>query len=125
MLKPEQASTKKKMNEIANINQMSIDMVALIAPLLALTVSIGIGLWVKDSMDAFIKGLTFRMATAFEEGSFVYIDGEPATIIKIGFFRTTFQINNGRGVTWRFVPNKRIEFLKIEKVVNQTKSDDH
>ena len=113
------------MDDLANVNQMSVDMVSLVAPLLALTVSIGIGLWIKDSMDAFIKGLTFRMATAFEEGSFVYIDGEPATIIKIGFFRTTFQINNGRGVTWRFVPNKRIEFLKIEKVVNQKASDDH
>ena len=96
-------------------NQISIDLVELIAPLLALTLSIGIGLWAKDALDALIKGLTFRADTAIEEGCTVYIDGDKATIIKIGIFKTTFQITNGRGVTWRYVPNKRIEFLKIEK----------
>lgn len=112
------------MVEIANLNQISIDLVELIAPLLALTLSIGIGLWAKDALDALIKGLTFRADTAIEEGCTVYIDGDKATIIKIGIFKTTFQITNGRGVTWRYVPNKRIEFLKIEKVIEPPEDDD-
>ena len=105
------------MVEIANLNQVSIDLVELIAPLLALTVSIGIGLWAKDALDALIKGLMFRADTAIEEGCEVYIDGDRATIIKIGIFKTTFQISNGRGVTWRYVPNTRISYLKLEKVI--------
>lgn len=108
------------MLELGNVNQMSIDLVELIAPLLALTVSIGIGLWLKDAMDALVKGLTFRADTAIEEGCTVYIDGQRATIIKIGIFKTTFQIQNGKGTTWRFVPNKRIEFLRIEKVIEES-----
>ena len=114
------------MIELANVNQLSIDFVELIAPLLALTVSIGVGLWLKDAMDALVKGLTFRADTAIEEGCTVYIDGQRATIIKIGIFKTTFQIQNGKGTTWRFVPNKRIEFLRIEKVITENEgTTDH
>ena len=113
------------MIEIANLNEISIDLVELVAPLLALTVSIGIGLWAKDALDALIKGLTFRSDTAIQEGCTVYVDGDKATIIKIGIFKTTFQIANGRGVTWRYVPNKRIEFLKLEKVIEPPEDDGH
>ena len=113
------------MIEIANLNEISIDLVEMIAPLLALTVSIGVGLWAKDALDALIKGLTFRADTAIEEGCEVYIDGDKATIIKIGVFKTTFQITNGRGVTWRYVPNKRIEYLKIEKVIQAPEDSVH
>ena len=113
------------MIEIANLNEISIDLVELVAPLLALTVSIGIGLWAKDALDALIKGLPFRSDTAIQEGCTVYVDGDKATIIKIGVFKTTFQISNGRGVTWRYVPNKRIEFLKLEKVIEPPEDDGH
>ena len=60
--------------EITNLNQISIDLVELIAPLLALTL-LGIGLWAEDALDALIKGLTFRADTAIEEGCTVYMNG--------------------------------------------------
>ena len=44
------------MVEIANLNQISIDLVELIAPLLALTLSIGIGLF-RDLYPAIVVQL--------------------------------------------------------------------
>ena len=78
------------MIEIANLNEISIDLVEMIAPLLALTLSIGIGLWAKDALDALIKGLTFRADTAIEEVA-RSTDGDKATIIKLAYSKLPFR----------------------------------
>jgi hypothetical protein len=79
--------------------------------------SLIIGLIVKDIAINFVSGLMFFLDKNFTEGDTVYIDGHKAVISKIGIKMTVFTMNNGRGLTWRFVPNSKIRDLELEKVV--------
>ena len=65
-----------------------------------------------------MQGLKFRINPAFQEGDDVYLDGEFANIVKIGTATTVFGIMNSRGYVWRYVPNERIPYLKLEKIIN-------
>jgi proteasome assembly chaperone (PAC2) family protein len=47
------------------------------------------------------------------------LDGELAMIVKIGARQTVFGVYSDRGYTWRYVPNERIPFLKLEKVIKK------
>ena len=40
-------------------------------------------------------------------------------IVKIGARQTVFGVYSDRGYTWRYVPNERIPFLKLEKVIKK------
>ena len=77
-----------------------------------------IGLSIRDYAGSFVKGAKFRFNPAFQEGDKVLLDGSPALIVKIGFSETVFGIYGEDGYTWRYVPNTRIEFLKLEKIVD-------
>lgn len=81
-----------------------------------LTLIIGLGL--KDWAGSFIKGMKFRINPAFKEGDKVLLDGCPALIVKIGYSETVFGVYGKDGYTWRYVPNTRIEYLKLEKIVD-------
>tara|TARA_B100000524_G_scaffold95905_1_gene45443 strand:+ start:404 stop:817 length:414 start_codon:yes stop_codon:yes gene_type:complete len=81
-----------------------------------LTLIIGLGL--KDWAGSFIKGMKFRINPAFKEGDKVILDGCPALIVKIGYSETVFGVYGKDGYTWRYVPNTRIEYLKLEKIVD-------
>ena len=59
------------------------------------------------------------MNKAFNEGDPVLLDGQDAVIVKIGLSETVFGVYGERGYTWRYVPNERIPFLKLEKVINK------
>ena len=61
----------------------------------------------------------FKMNRAFNEGDSVIIDGADAVIVRIGLTETVFGIYGEKGYTWRYVPNERIPFLKLEKIVNK------
>lgn len=39
-------------------------------------------------------------------------------IVKIGARETVFSVYSDSGLVWRYVPNERIVFLKLEKVMN-------
>lgn len=80
-----------------------------------------LGFWVKDLAVNLVTGFTFWLNKAFNVGDEVYIDGAKAIIIRIGFRQTIFQIEDERGITWRYVWNDRIKFLKMEKVVREEK----
>ena len=80
-------------------------------------ISIAIGLAVKDLLTTSVSGFLFWLDRNFNEGDEVYIDGEKAIIVRIGFRQTVFGIDNGRGYTWRFVYNHRISHMKLEKVI--------
>ena len=56
---------------------------------------------------------------AFNEGDEVLLDGELAMIVKIGARQTVFGVYSERGYTWRYVPNERIPYLKLEKVIKK------
>jgi hypothetical protein len=59
------------------------------------------------------------MNPAFNEGDEVLLDGELSMIVKIGTRETVFGVYSDRGYTWRYVPNERIPYLKLEKVINK------
>lgn len=76
-----------------------------------------LGFWVKDLATNFVAGFSFWMNRAFNVGDTVYIDSQKAIIVRIGIRQTIFQIEDDRGITWRYVWNDRIKNLKMEKIV--------
>ena len=77
-----------------------------------------VGLSIRDAATSFVKGAKFRFNPAFKEGDKVILDGNPALIVKIGLSETVFGVYGEEGYTWRYVPTTRIEFLKLEKIVD-------
>tara|TARA_B100000427_G_scaffold226581_1_gene190149 strand:+ start:69 stop:482 length:414 start_codon:yes stop_codon:yes gene_type:complete len=77
-----------------------------------------VGLSIRDWAGSFVKGAKFRFNPAFQEGDKVLLDGCPALIVKIGLGETVFGVYGEEGYTWRYVPNTRIEYLKLEKIVD-------
>ena len=90
----------------------------LILPWIGMLLSIVIFLWFKDFATQLAKGLAFKHDPHFQEGDLVWLEDEPATIVKIGATQTIFGIVNGRGYIWRFVPNSEIHSVKLEKIVS-------
>lgn len=79
--------------------------------------SITFGLILKDLAVKISAGIQFYLDKNFNEGDRVYLDGEPATIVKLGPFTSVFMIENGRGTVWRYIQNDRIKWCKLEKVI--------
>ena len=121
-------------------NQLS----ELITPFIVALLMLVISLWFKDFATKIAKGLAFSMNKSFQEGDKVILDGERALIVKVGLTQTVFGITKSNGewdgdYVWRYVPNERIPYLKLEKVVfdntsiineakiraNKTKIDEH
>ena len=99
-------------------NQLS----ELITPFIVALLMLVISLWFKDFATKIAKGLSFSMNKSFQEGDKVILDGERALIVKVGLTQTVFGITKSNGewdgdYVWRYVPNERIPFLKLEKVV--------
>ena len=90
----------------------------LILPWIGMLISIVLFLWFKDFATQLAKGLAFKHDPHFQEGDLVWLEDEPATIIKIGATQTIFGIVNGRGMIWRFIPNGEIHNVKLEKIVS-------
>jgi len=86
---------------------------------LGFTFTLIVALAMKEWASSFVKGLKFKMNKAFGEGDKVILDGCPALIVKIGFAETVFGIYGKDGYTWRYVPNERIAYLKLEKIVDE------
>ena len=99
-------------------NQLS----ELITPFIVALLMLVISLWFKDFATKIAKGVTFSMNKSFQEGDKVILDGERVLIVKIGLTQTVFGITKSNGewdgdYVWRYVPNERIPYLKLEKVV--------
>ena len=77
-----------------------------------------VALAMRDWATSFIKGMKFKMNKAFTEGDKVILDGCPALIVRIGMSETVFGVYGKEGYTWRYVPNERIAYLKLEKIVD-------
>jgi len=95
-----------------------------ITPFISGAVALIISLWLKDTAGKVVKGLSFKFNGQFKEGDEVVLDGERALIVKIGMSSTVFGIyrstKNGNGINhyWRYVPNERIPYLHLEKIVS-------
>lgn len=103
---------------ILSIQQLSENVTQLFMPVLATMMVIFVGMMIKDLITKFSNGMMLRLNPAYREGEFVFIDGESAIIVKIGMFTSVFGITKEDGTyCWRYVPNTRLENLKIEKVI--------
>jgi hypothetical protein len=109
-----------------NINELTLatglDITSFLMPWLTVLVSIILALMIKDWATSLAKGLKFKLNNAFNPGDLVLLDGEEAVIITIGITKTVFEKVNDRGIVWRYVPNERLAYLKLEKVI---RSDVH
>ena len=64
------------------------------------------------------KGLKFKQNPLFNEGDKVLLEGQDAIIVKIGLRSTVFGLYTDRGYTWRVIANERLEYVKLEKIID-------
>ena len=104
-----------------NVNDLAMgaatDITTLLMPWITVVLSIIIALFIKDISTSIAKGVKFKMSKEFKPGDVVLLDNDEATIIHIGLTQTVFERVGDRGLVWRYVPNERIQFLKLEKVI--------
>ena len=74
-------------------------------------------IWFKDFATNLAKGIQFIRNPAFQPGDVVYPDGEQATIVSIGVRQTVFAMDRDGERVWRYIPNSRIDYVKLEKIV--------
>ena len=101
-----------------SLASLSGEFTELMLPWVAVLISIVVAIMFKDFATSLSKGIAFQMDKSFNEGDKVLLDGCEATILKIGMRQTVFGIYSDRGYVWRYVPNERILFLKLEKVID-------
>ncbi len=101
-----------------SISNISLEFSELVLPYIGIMISIVFFLWFKDFAIGISKGLKFKIDPHFQEGDEVFLEDEPAVILKIGMTQTIFGIVNGRGYIWRFVDNESIFEMKLEKIVS-------
>lgn len=105
-----------------NPEMVGIEIADIAMPFIGALLVLVITLMFKDFASQIAKGMSFKMNKAFQEGDKVILDGEKALIVKIGITTTVFGIQKKGGdldgdYVWRYVPNERIPFLKIEKII--------
>lgn len=106
------------MDEITTLNDIAVDLTVWATPLFTACMVFIIVLLLKDLATGIARGLKFKLNSTFHEGDNVRLDSENATIVKIGLFTTVFGIYSGDDYCWRYVPNERIPFLKLEKIIH-------
>lgn len=101
------------------LSELSMNLTDMLLPWIAILVSVIITIWFKDFATNFAKGLAFKRKPGFEPGDAVYLDGEKALIISIGIQETVFEIERAGITVWRYVPNTRTEYVKLEKIIRE------
>ena len=104
---------------VGELEELSIELTQFILPWISVLLSIVLVVWFKDFATSLAKGLKFKQNPLFNEGDKCLLEGEEAIIVKIGIRSTVFGLYTSRGYTWRVVPNERIEYLKLEKVIDK------
>ena len=99
-------------------DQLGLDLTSLLAPGIAIIISLSAVFWFKDFATNLMSGLKFKMNSAFNEGDHIILDGGDAIIVKIGLRETVFGVYSEKGYVWEFVSNDRLKFHKIQKIVN-------
>ena len=100
----------------------ALEMTEFLLPYIGMVMIVIFGFMLKDFATKMSKGIAFSMNKQFQEGDHVLIDGERALIVKIGFTQTVFGVTKSYGefdgdYVWRYVPNERIDYLKLEKII--------
>ena len=107
---------------IPTANAAAMEITEFLLPYIGMVMIVIIGFMIKDFATKLSKGIAFSMNKQFQEGDKVLIDGERALIVKIGITQSVFGISKSNGefdgdYVWRYVPNEKIENLKIEKII--------
>ena len=100
----------------------ALEITELLLPYIGMVMIVIFGFMLKDFATKMSKGIAFRFNRQFQEGDHVLLDGERALIVKIGFTQTVFGVTKSNGefdgdYVWRYVPNERIDFLVLEKII--------
>jgi len=108
--------------KIPTPDAFALGLAELLMPFIGMMLIVIIAFMIKDFAMKFSKGIAFSMNKQFQEGDHVLIDGERALIVKIGISQTVFGVTKSGGdldgdYVWRYVPNERIDFLKLEKII--------
>ncbi len=108
--------------DIPSPNAAALEITEFLLPYIGMVMIVIIGFMIKDFATKMSKGIAFSMNKQFQEGDHVLLDDERALIVKIGMTQTVFGIQKTHGefdgdYIWRYVPNERIDFLKLEKIV--------
>ena len=108
--------------DIPTPNETALEITEFLLPYIGMVMIVIIGFMIKDFATKLSKGIAFSMNKQFQEGDKVLIDGERALIVKIGLTQSVFGISKSNGefdgdYVWRYVPNEKIENLKIEKII--------
>ena len=106
------------MDPINELESLSLELTHLILPWISILISIVFVFWFKDFATSLAKGLKFKQNPLFNEGDKVLLEGQDAIIVKIGLRSTVFGLYTDRGYTWRVIANERLEYLKLEKVID-------
>lgn len=104
---------------MGDINQLSVDLTAMILPWMGVILSVIIAIWLKDFATNAAKGWAFKSNQSFNEGDHIILDGRDAIIVKIGMSQTVFGVYTDKGYTWRYISNDRLAVSKIEKIINK------
>ena len=108
--------------EILTPTGAAMEITELIMPYIGMVVIVVLGFMLKDFAMKWGRGIAFQMNKQFQEGDHVLLDGERALIVKIGISQTVFGVTKVGGeldgdYVWRYVPNERIDYLKLEKII--------
>ena len=100
------------------LESQTLQLTNFLLPWIGILISAIIAIMFKDWATSLAKGLQFKWNPAFNEGDTIILDGQEGMIVKIGARETVFSVYSDSGLVWRYVPNERIVFLKLEKVMN-------
>ena len=106
------------MDELESLESLSFELTTLLLPWISILISIVSVFWFKDFATSLAKGLKFKQNPLFNEGDKVLLEGQDAIIVKIGLRSTVFGLYTDRGYTWRVIANERLEYVKLEKIID-------
>ena len=106
------------MQELQSLESLSFELTTLLLPWISILISIVFVFWFKDFATSLAKGLKFKQNPLFNEGDKVLLEGQDAIIVKIGLRSTVFGLYTDRGYTWRVIANERLEYVKLEKIID-------
>ena len=101
------------------INESTLTFSDMIGPWMMILLSMVLAIWFKDFATNIAKGISFKLKAGFLPGDKVFLDGESAMIVSIGIIETIFEVEREGQKVWRYYPNTRIDYLKLEKIINK------
>jgi|TARA_B100002019_G_scaffold288898_1_gene303440 hypothetical protein len=100
-------------------DQLGMEISDIIAPWIAILISLSAVFWFKDFAVNLMAGLKFKFNPAFNEGDRIILDDCDAIIVKIGLRESVFGVYSDKGYVWRYISNDRIKLHKLEKIINK------